>query len=63
MCHELGVFEEATPEAQPRMPAYNEMMRSNTPDSQVRRLQKRANVRAEEARAQTKVQQEIAENL
>ena len=60
--HALGVFEETTPEAQPRMHAYNEVVRNNIPDSQVRSLQKRANVRAEEARAQTKVQQEISEN-
>ena len=38
MFHELGVFEETTPEAQPGMPAYNEVVRNHIPDSQVRRL-------------------------
>ena len=40
----------------------NEVVRNNLSNSQARRLQKRAVIRAEEARAQTKVQQEIAEN-
>ena len=62
MFHELGIVEQATPEAQPRMPSYNEVVRNNLSNSQVRRLQKRATIQAEEARAQTKVQQEIAEN-
>ena len=62
MFHELGIIEEATTEAQPRMPSYNEVVRKNISNSQVRRLQKRAIFRAEEAIAKTKVQQEIAEN-
>ena len=62
MFHELGIVEEATPEAQPRMPSYNEVVRKNISNSQVRRLQKRAIFWAEEAIAKTKVQQEIAEN-
>ena len=62
MFHELGIVEEATPEAQPRTPSYNEVLRNNLSNSQARRLQKRAIIQAEEARAQTKIQQEIAEN-
>ena len=42
--HELGLVEEATPEAQPRMPSYNEVVRNNISNSQFRRLQKRANI-------------------
>ena len=44
------------------MPSYNEVVRNNLSNSQARILQKRAIIRADEARAQTKVQQEIAEN-
>ena len=42
MFHELGIVEEATPETQPRMPSYNEVVRNNISNSQERRLQKRA---------------------
>ena len=44
------------------MLSYNEVVRNNLSNSQARRLQKRAIIRAEEARAQTKLQQKNAEN-
>ena len=62
--HDLGVVEDATPEPvpNPREPLYANVLKKNLKQSQFSRLQKRANARAEEARAETKVQQEIAAN-
>ena len=62
--HDLGVVEDATPEPEPktREPLYANVLKKNSKQSQFSRLQKRANTRAEEARAETKVQQEIAAN-
>ena len=60
--HDLGVVEDATPEPvpNPREPLYANFLKKNIKQSLLSRLQKRANARAEEDRAETKVQQEIA---
>ena len=62
--HDLGVVEDPTPEPlpNPREPLYANVLKKNVKQSQISRLQKRSNARAEEARAEKKVQQEIAAN-
>ena len=62
LSHDLGEVEETTPQPEPTKPLYNNVLKKSITKSQVNRLQKRANARAEEAIAETKVQQEIAEN-
>ena len=62
LSHDLGEVEETTPQPEPTKPLYNNVLKKSITKSQVNRLQKRANARAEEVIAETKVQQEIAEN-
>ena len=58
----LGVIEEETPKPDQDLPAYNDILRKNVHLSQSARLKRRAETRSEEARAETKHQQDIAEN-
>lgn len=60
--HDLGVIEEETPKHDQDQPAYSDVLRKNVHLSQSARLKRRAETRAEEARAETKRQQHIAEN-
>ena len=60
--HDLGVIVEATPRPTIVVPAYSDILKKNASISQINRLQRRAESRAEEARAETKKQQIIAEN-
>ena len=60
--HDLGVIEEETPKPDQDQPAYSEILRKNVHLSQSARLKRRAETRAEEARAETTRQQDIAEN-
>ena len=62
--HDLGVVEEAIPRtnSDSPLPVYSDVLRKNINISQVARLQRRAETRAEEARVETKKQQNIAVN-
>ena len=60
--HDLGVIEEVTPKPHFVFPAYSDILKKNASTSQITRLQRRAETRAEEARAETKKQQNIAAN-
>ena len=58
----LGVIEEETPKPDQDQQAYNDILRKNVHLSQSARLKRRADPRFEEARTETKDQQDIAEN-
>ena len=60
--HDLGAVEEVVPRLQSEIPAYSDILKKNVSTSQIKRLQRRAEVRAAEARDSTKKQQNIAEN-
>ena len=60
--HDLGVIEEETPKSNQDQPAYSDVLMKNVHLSQSARQKKRAETRAAEARAETKRQQDIAEN-
>ena len=60
--HDLGEVEDTSPKLATPHPTYSDALKKNVRLSQINRLQKRAHLRAEEARNKTKDQQKIAED-
>ena len=60
--HDLGLIEETSPIPQSELPAYSDILKKGVSTSQLNRLQRRAEERAEKSRSETKIQQNIAEN-
>ena len=60
--HELGAIKQPLPPTLPvKKTGYNEVLKKNLKTSQLKRLQRRAAARAEEAKAEILKEQEIAE--
>ena len=60
--HELGAIKQPLPPTPPVQKAgYNEVLKKNLNISQLKRLQRRAAARAEEAKAETVKEKEISE--
>ena len=61
--HELGVIEQPLPPTPPvKKAGYNEVLKKNLKISPLKRLQRRAAARADEAKAETLKNKEISEN-
>ena len=60
--HDLGLIEETIPRPQSKLPAYSDILKKGVSTSQLNRLQRRAEARAEKVRSDTELQQKIAEN-
>ena len=60
--HDLGEVKDTSPKLATSPPTYSDALKKNVRLSQINCLQKRANLRAEEARNKTKDQQKITED-
>ena len=53
--HELGLIEETSPGPHSEIPAYSDILKKGVSTSQLNRLQRRAEERAEKSRSETKI--------